>query len=269
MGVDLGSLAGAASQQEMNITQGLMDWGVNSIQRSWGSKATRHAREFAERVMRNQIQWMVKDLEKAGLNPVLAVSRGGPGIINPGTAAVPNLDAPDVARNAATAKALASAGQERENLKITSEILRDQATEQKAKAAFAVQRQNAEVGRLYQEQALLEEQARKTWAERNESVARTQHLGMQNQLLGISMPGHAYDARIANSAYGKMLKWVSPATDAVGDLTGVVGGFLAGRGFRSRAAAEAGASSAREVAPGSDLSPRAQRALQEMREMGK
>jgi len=66
MGAAAGWGAGAAA-----ITQGLTDVGQAFV----ADRARRKAQRFAESVMQNQYQWAAKDLEKAGLNRVLAITQ--------------------------------------------------------------------------------------------------------------------------------------------------------------------------------------------------
>lgn len=242
------------------------------------TRSARHAREFAERVMRNQIQWQVKDLQKAGLNPILAVHKGGPGTMNPGQKQVVDaFQGPDMGEAVNTGKAVSNQAEEKRQLLKTGEIVdaaadkaRSDAVRSDHEAFIAGNEASASIGLMDRQRALYEATLAKYAADTGLTSAQAVLSGKTGRVMDLQYPGQVYDARVENSWLGKASKWSKPVTGAVGDVSGAVGGFLAGRAMRSRAAVQQRQSSAQEGAnegPRS-LSPRAQQALDEMRSMG-
>jgi len=250
MGMDMGISAGASA-----LGSGSTGAAGYYFQNKDASLANRHAREFASHVMHNQIQWQVKDLQKAGLNPLLAVSRGGPGLMNPGQKDItPAFDVDtDFGKAVSSAKSMSRAGEEKRQLDKQGEIIDAAADTARANAVRADNEAfisgneaSASVGLLDRQMNLYRAALEKNAAEVGLSSAQAVHMGKQNRLMDTQFPGQLYDAKVENSWLGKSSKWVRPATGAVGDLSGAVGGFLAGRAMRTRRESERAMNSAIE-----------------------
>lgn len=225
--------------------------------------SNRHAREFAERVMRNQIQWQVKDLQKAGLNPVLAVHKGGPGMMNPGAKEV--VDAPpgvDIGEAVNTGKAVNAAAEEKRQLLKQGEVIdaaadraRSDAVRADHEAFIAGNEASASIGLMDRQRALYESTLQKYAADIGLTSAQAISTGKSNRLMDLQYPGQVYDAKVENSWLGQASKWAKPVTGAVGDVATGVGGFLAGRAMRTKARMELNRSSAGESRGGATYQP--------------
>lgn len=229
------------------------------------SKAARHARDFARNVMQKQIQWRAKDMQAAGINPILAAG-GQPGVINPGQKQIQDRFAgPDIEGAASTGKAIADRGINRRILEKSEEIASAAADKERAdairadhEAFIAGNEASASVGLLDRVRSQYEAVLRNTDSQTRHYNASSDHLGVQNTLLGLKVPGALYDARVENSAYGRGIKWLKPATGIVGDVSGPVGSFIGGAlGARAaRSSREGKQSSARESLDSSGRMPR-------------
>lgn len=237
------------------ISGGITDYAGYAIQKSGASAASRHAREFAERVMRNQIQWRMKDMQRAGLNPVLAAGGGSGGTVNPGQTQVPDAPRGSIDGTAIlnSARAGGKYAMEKSALAKQNEILSAGADKARADAVRADHEAfisgneaSASIGLMDRQRKLYEAALAKSVADVGLTTATQGHTERSNRLMDINLPGQLYDAKVDNSALGRGLKWTRPVTGAVGDVSGAIGGFLAGRAIRTRQNAEMHRSSAGE-----------------------
>lgn len=86
------------------LVGGILDAVIGPImanqQKGWASKASRHARKWSEYMSSTAYQRAVKDLEAAGLNPMLAYVQGGASSPVGVAAHTPNIQSSDLSRAA-------------------------------------------------------------------------------------------------------------------------------------------------------------------------
>lgn len=153
------------------------------ISQHWASDATRKARHWAQFMAKHQIQYAVKDMTKAGINPMLAAGAGIHGAQAP---AAPvqrpdfDIDGDVVGRAVSSAKAVG--------------IMRDQIAmvrAQRLKAELEVQGQAQQNAKLANETAteasrklLVDAQAGQSGAQKGLIEGQTGMLGSQRELMG-------------------------------------------------------------------------------------
>lgn len=83
---------GQASSLAGGLLGGIQGFYQPFIQQNWAGNATRAARHFAQYMAKHQYQFAVKDLRKAGLNPLLAYTQGGASAASVPPSQVPSFD---------------------------------------------------------------------------------------------------------------------------------------------------------------------------------
>ncbi len=174
------------------ISGGLSYLGQSSAN-AWNAAQSAEARKWQEMMRATQYQTAVKDMQAAGLNPMLAYSQGGAGNLS-GAVSAPAQNALGQAVSSAL-QARQLSGQlkqmdaQNENLAEENKQIRANTQESKDRALLARQQAQTEVNRSYREGAegIRTEQA--TALDRLESAARVRLLAAQ---------ARNYDA---NSAY--------------------------------------------------------------------
>lgn len=117
---------GAAGSIGGGILGGLLDF---PIQKSFISRQSRHARKFALYMSNTAYQRAVKDLEAAGLNPMLAYTQGGASAASYQPGQAPSLDVDlDVGKAIASAQAAQGMKYEIGRLKAEMESAQSKAT---------------------------------------------------------------------------------------------------------------------------------------------
>lgn len=173
---------GGQSGYGSGLIGGILDAIIGPVmanqQKGWSAKAARHARTWAEYMSNTQYQRAVADLNKAGLNPMLAYMSGGASTPSSVVAQTPSGFSSDLSGAASRAVGSAKASSENAlNLKIMHETLRG------AKASADSAETKAEYDRWSntRQRALAELQAVQSGADAN-SASALERLSNKNVL---------------------------------------------------------------------------------------
>lgn len=166
--------AGGAWAGPIGMAAGALLGGVGSYLS--GSSSAR----YAERSYKHRYRWMVNDLQKAGLNPMLAVSQ------SPGSPPQPNFPnmGEDMAEGARTGVEAASAAQlakqQTDLLEAQGRAAREQARETELKADYQQIVNNNSARRLGLEMDLLDAQLDKVQADYQQVLSNTKGQNIAN-----------------------------------------------------------------------------------------
>jgi len=160
---------------------------------------SKRGRQFAERMSGSAYQRAVVDMRLAGINPMLAYMQGGASTPGAPTATVDDALGPAVA-----------SAQHGRRLK------------------GEVQLMDAQVGKIYGENALIQEQIKNAIEERKRIQADTSAISVNTQLRGLEMPGALAASRAASGRFGTFTEYLRRLTSSIGGLGTAVGGAAAG-----------------------------------------
>ena len=197
------------------ISGGLSYLGQSSAN-AWNAAQSAEARKWQEMMRATQYQTAVKDMQVAGLNPMLAYSQGGAGNLSGAVAAPAQNDLGQFVSSALQTRQLKG---QLEQMEAQNEQINAGTQESKDRAYLARQQAHTEVNRAYREGAegLRTEQA--TALDRLESAARinlmaaqsrnfdanSAYTAVQRRLGEFDLPRKSHDAAINETDVGKFL----------------------------------------------------------------
>lgn len=183
--------------------------GLGSGFMGMGSASAANAQ--AEDMYKHRYQWAMRDMKKAGLNPMLAYSQGGGGVPSTHAATFPNVmeGASTTAREFGERKAHAKVLAQEEGLRKEDRLLRGQQF-------------NTEVWREQNERmqtALTEQLVDKAVADKLASIASARRLHADANLSEARLPGEKAMADFYSSyPFMRLLEQYSPSAGAFGQV---------------------------------------------------
>jgi hypothetical protein len=135
------------------------------VNRDFNAYEAEKSRSFQEDMANTQYQRMVKDLNSAGLSPMLAYSKGGSAVPSGATASTSAM--PESPRFGETSQRMAASDLAKSQLEINTQTAKKVAEE----AKLAAQKVLQEPARFYLEQAALGSQINSTTAQANQTSA--------------------------------------------------------------------------------------------------
>lgn len=175
-------------------------------------------RRFQKHMYKNRYRMQMKDMEKAGLNPLLSYSQGPPGAPGGASARMENVGEAAVE---GAGKGVSSA------LAVTAQAM--------AKKMQKVQIDNIsnDTDKKIAEIGLLGKQADNQVQQTATSAASQRRMDIENERLNHLMPGIIHDAEIRNSTLGRGSAWAESLLRPLSHAGAAVGGALIGRGVRA------------------------------------
>ena len=214
------SLSGLASSFGSGLMTGAGGFGADLfsglnagtfLNQAFGKSQSHKARAFVREVMQHRYQWMVDDLVKAGLNPMLAVGKAGPG-----GGGAPIVGAAAHGGSAAQAGAIAKRiGQEVKTLESTMRAQNQSAATGVAQAdLIRAQEYTEETVRrgLYHAETL--HQA----ALAGKAAADTRGREMTTALDAAKLAGALTEEKIDKHVYGQVLRAIKRGVDTLSPL---------------------------------------------------
>lgn len=206
------------------LVGGILDAAIGpvmaNVQKGWSSKAARRARQWAEYMASTQFVRTRADMEAAGLNPILAVTRGPGGVPSGPTAATPRHPDSDV--SGGLSRGIASAVQLK-TLNANMKILNEQAIKAKNEADASKEATrfiNSQIGEILARQGLLDEQMRSQAATTKNIEQSTRESASRTALNAAARPGAEAEARLYETEQGEAVKQLAPVIRLLRDILG-------------------------------------------------
>lgn len=189
----LGALSGIAG--------GVMDMAIPFIQMRESRDAQRRAIKAAIHMFQNRYQWTMNDMEKAGLNPILAYKSGVGG--SGGMPGIPSFTGGSPGTGQKVMQALRF-GQEMKNLK----------AQERATDAAAFRDENA--GAAHNTQATLNRRlGEKAEADTHLSRASARKTEVDTALGATAVSGARAQQKLDETSAGELLRWINRAVRSV------------------------------------------------------
>lgn len=208
---------GGATASGMTDAGGLIAAGVqNLINRNQAKRDAKKAREFAERMRATAYQTAVKDLELAGLNPILALTGPGPAS-TPSVPMTQGRGSGDMgaAFRGAAGRAISSARQ----LQMVDDqvaTVRAGRSSAESEAKYRGESLRAGISANYAAQTLAEDQALRARSERK--LTET-----ENRLRRLELPGAEAQSRFDATETGQLLRQFRRMMDSLPSIGGTYG----------------------------------------------
>lgn len=202
----------------------------------FGAREAEKAREFNSGEALKQREWAkymsdtahyreVRDLRRAGLNPILSVSKGGPGASTPSGAtasgpAATGVQAPilDVVGPAMTTAAnVRRTTAESDVAKAREKVVGQELETEKARTQNVWEDTQVKIAERHR----LQEELPKIRQETVTSAANEKEIKAQTEHLRATLRGVLNEEEIDDTAYGKIMRYVDRAMRAVGGATNI------------------------------------------------
>lgn len=203
----------------------------------FSAKEAKRNRAFQERMSNTAHQREVRDLVKAGLNPLLSIRHAGAS--TPGGAMA---QVPDFSQSVTNSLAAKRLREDTMNMRTQRNLMRHQAAESSAKAAQA--RADGEMKMALKDKALSDAAV---------NAAHVMKINTEKAQLDLQFPGLFYEAYLDSTEYGQMMRRFDRATNSIQGAAAAAGGVGFGlgsflRGLATRQQGKRTAVSAREAA---------------------
>lgn len=159
------------------------------------TKEARKGRKFAAWMAQNQYQMAVKDLRLAGLNPLLAVPGGGPGVPTPPMAQLPNVMEGFGASARGMTKNIQEVIARGKQMKLLDMELE--------KGGREVARMAIDSERMFREGRLFHQLEEKAFRETELLQANTKGVNLENVYKELGIPRARADEELYNTWYGE------------------------------------------------------------------
>lgn len=194
------SSVGKAISSGFNTAKSVLSGGVGDLAGSLGgslitgafnAKSAKDQMKFQERMSNTSYQRAVADMRKAGINPILAASRGGAS--SPGGA---GYSYPDMGQAVQTASSARQMREQTKKVPTEIDLLKEQID-----TAESVQNLNFNQANKEYTQSLLNDQLNKR------TVAETKNLEKQNRILDYDVERTKTMSEIERSQFGEIMRY--------------------------------------------------------------